>query len=97
MSKAHRRLDRRRWGLLRRTVLDEERWTCRKCGRYANEVDHVVALERGGDPYARENLQALCGGGGGCHAEKTRKENRRRSLTAPEREWRDHVQRVYGG
>jgi len=32
------------------------------------DVDHVVLLSRGGDPYDLENLQALCRG---CHIAKT--------------------------
>ena len=93
MSLAHRKLNRRRWALLRRTVLDDEHWTCRKCRRYGNEVDHVIPLEQSGDPWSRENLQVLCRD---CHVDKTRTENRRRVLTGPERDWRDHVHNLGG-
>ena len=65
---------RRRWEHLRRAVLDAANWRCAKCGRYGNEVDHIQPLDRGGDPWALENLQCLCRG---CHIAKTRAENRR--------------------
>ena len=50
----------RRWARLRRVVLDAANWRCSRCGRYANEVDHVVPLEKGGDAWKLANLQALC-------------------------------------
>ena len=71
-------------------MLDAAGWRCANCGRYGNEADHVVPLQRGGAPYDLDNGQALCGGRSGCHAEKTAGENRR-ELTPAEQEWRDFV------
>ena len=91
MSRRHRVLDRPRWLRVRRAVLDRDGWRCRKCGRYGNECDHVVALDRGGDPYELDNLQTLCRG---CHIAKTRTENTRPD---PEREaWRALVAEITG-
>ena len=66
-------VDRRRWAKVRRAVLDKARWRCRKCGNYANEVDHIQPLHQGGAVYDLANLQALCRFP--CHALKTRREN----------------------
>jgi len=41
------------------------------CGAIATEVDHIVPLAAGGQPFARSNVQALCAS---CHARKTRAE-----------------------
>ena len=54
------------------------------------EVDHVVPLDKGGDPWALDNLQALCRG---CHIEKTAAENRR-PPTPAEEEWRALVREL---
>lgn len=87
MSRQHHRLNRRRWALLRRQVLDRDGWRCRQCGRAGRlEVDHVQALEDGGDPWAPDNLQTLCRQ---CHIRKTARENRARRSVSPEaRAWR---------
>ena len=83
MSKHHRKLDRRRWSILRRVILDDANWRCAVCGRPATEVDHVIPLDRGGDPWDPSNLQPICRGD---HIEKTRGE---RSGPNPERDaWR---------
>ena len=69
-----------------RAVLDRDGWRCRKCGRPGRlEVDHVVPLHKGGDPFDMDNLQALCGVP--CHRDKTRSENRRPETPA-EIAWR---------
>ena len=52
-------------------------WRCALCPRSAREVDHIVPLDRGGEPWALNNLQPLCRG---CHFEKTRRENRSRQM-----------------
>ena len=61
----------RQWAKVRRHVLNDENWKCRFCHGYGNEVDHIVAMSRGGKEYDRDNLQVLCRS---CHIEKTRKE-----------------------
>ena len=47
------------------------------------EVDHVIPLDKGGDPWDLANLQALCRD---CHIKKTRRENRR-TPTPAEKRW----------
>jgi len=49
------------WRRIRLVVLRRDRWTCRRCGRPANQVDHIVP----GDDHRPANLQALCKS---CHA-----------------------------
>ena len=57
MSRHHGRLHSRRWARVRRAVLDRDGWRCRRCGRASRmEVDHVVPLDRGGDPWDPGNL-----------------------------------------
>lgn len=66
----------KRWRVLRRRVLFEEP-ICRACrDALAVEVDHIVALEDGGEPYARSNVQPLCGP---CHGRKTWEERNARA------------------
>lgn len=53
---------------------------CRSClergeDEAASDLDHIVPLDEGGDPYDKSNLQPLCRQ---CHREKTAEENRRR-------------------
>lgn len=87
MSRQHRKLSDRRWGRVRRALLAAANWRCVNCGLYANEVDHIVPLHRGGDPWALDNLQVLCRG---CHIRKTARENRREPTPA-EAAWRKMV------
>lgn len=56
------------WRRIRAKILCEELYTCRNCGGYGNQVDHVD-----GDPMNnfRSNLQTLCHS---CHSEKTVRE-----------------------
>lgn len=49
-----------RWRRIRKSVLLQEGYHCRLCGRPATEVDHRVELADGGAPFDLENLQALC-------------------------------------
>ena len=73
MSRHHVGLSSRRWGRVRREVLDRDGWRCQSCGRAGRlEADHIEALEVGGDPWALTNLQALCKA---CHKAKTRTEH----------------------
>jgi 5-methylcytosine-specific restriction protein A len=84
------------WQELRKRVLSEAGHACEcrdtrcghgpTCGDHAGTADHVVPLARGGAPYDRSNVQALCWK---CHARKTGRESaaakkeaaRRRSVT----------------
>ncbi len=82
MSRHHLTLNRRRWAIVRRAALHRDAWRCQQCGRAGRlEVDHVRALEDGGDPWAPDNLQALCRR---CHIRKTTVENRARRPVLPE-------------
>jgi 5-methylcytosine-specific restriction protein A len=66
----------KRWQATRRAVLDRDP-LCKACGkRVAEEVDHVVPLEKDdSQPYALDGLQGLCAG---CHRAKTARENAQR-------------------
>ena len=83
-SRHHASLARRHWRHVRLQILDSANWRCTDCGRYANEVDHIVPLHKGGDPFGADNLQALCRS---CHIAKTARENRREPTPA-EAAWR---------
>ena len=91
MSRHHRRLHAGRWTRVRRAVLDRDGFRCRRCGKAGRmEVDHLVPLDRGGDPWDLANLQALCRS---CHFAKTAAE-RRRPDTPGEAAWRAFVREL---
>lgn len=72
MSIEHRKLDRKRWGAVRRLVLIRDGYRCVKCQKAGRlEVDHVKPLNKGGDAWDLANLQTLCRG---CHIAKTKSE-----------------------
>ncbi|MHA2022654.1 MAG: HNH endonuclease [Candidatus Thorarchaeota archaeon] len=52
------------WPLLRKFILKRDHYTCRQCGRYGNNVDHIVEKSRGGSDHP-SNLRCLCLS---CHA-----------------------------
>ena len=60
VSKYHRAIAGARWERVRRHVLNSANWQCAECGRYANQLDHIVPLSKGGAPWALTNLQPLC-------------------------------------
>jgi len=68
-----KRIRGRRWMFIRKMVLDDEP-LCRVCQEPATEVDHIIALHRGGTD-ERENLQPLCQE---CHADKTAEDKQER-------------------
>jgi 5-methylcytosine-specific restriction protein A len=57
-----------KWRHTREVVLSEQP-LC-ECGAIATDVHHIVDLEQGGNPWARNNLQALCHS---CHSVLTRR------------------------
>ncbi len=57
-----------RWRRIRRETLRRDSGRCLRCGERAHEVDHVVELLDGGDPFSPANLQSLCRE---CHRLKT--------------------------
>jgi 5-methylcytosine-specific restriction endonuclease McrA len=65
--------DKARWRRTARAVLFDQP-LC-SCGEIAVDVDHIQAIEDGGDPWARSNLRGLCKS---CHGKKTRAEMRGR-------------------
>ncbi len=61
MSRHHVHLDARRWQAVRRAVFERDGYRCVECGRSGRlECDHITPLDRGGDPWDLDNLQALC-------------------------------------
>ncbi len=61
----------KRWRILRRRVLYDNP-ICQACDNsLATDVDHITPIERGGDPWFRANLQALCAR---CHGRQTKAE-----------------------
>jgi 5-methylcytosine-specific restriction endonuclease McrA len=65
----------KRWLLTRRRKLARTP-ICEACDEVlATEVDHVVPIEDGGEPWAEANLSSLCSP---CHGRKTMKEVRAR-------------------
>ena len=94
MGRCHTLLNTLRWARVRRATFDRDGWRCVRCSRAGRlECDHVVPLDRGGDPWDLANLQTLCRR---CHIEKTRGENRREP-TPGESEWRELVDELLRG
>ena len=63
----------KRWRILRRTILHTQP-LC-PCGHIATDVDHIQAIQDGGNPWNPTNLQPLCRQ---CHGMKTAQELRAR-------------------
>ena len=59
-----------RWKRVRRAAIERDGYRCRACGKAAGrfEVDHIVSIAAGGEPYDLENTQTLCVG---CHLDKS--------------------------
>ena len=68
-----------RWKKVRSIILKEQPLCvqCEKLGltTQATDVDHIVEIKDGGDPFNKELLQPLCRS---CHNRKTAKEAKRR-------------------
>jgi 5-methylcytosine-specific restriction protein A len=65
---------RKKWEMTRRAVLARDP-ICKVCDKaLSTEVDHIVPLAEGGDPYRLEGLQGICSP---CHWAKTGAENAR--------------------
>ena len=63
----------KRWRRIRREALARDLYTCRVCGSYGNEVDHIDGDDGNNDP---SNLQVLCKRD---HAAKTRRDQNARA------------------
>ena len=62
---------------LKKIVASQQHWNCKKCKNILDatyEVDHIIALEDGGNNDI-QNLQALCRN---CHGKKTMEDNIKR-------------------
>ncbi len=59
----------RQWRAIRARILVRDLFTCKKCGGYGNEADHVDGNDA---DHRDDNLQTLCRS---CHSEKTATEN----------------------
>ena len=62
---------------LKKIVASQQKWNCKKCKNILDatyEVDHIIALEDGGNNDI-QNLQALCRN---CHGKKTMEDNIKR-------------------
>ena len=90
MSREHRALDWRRWARVRKLALRRSGYRSELSGLAGRlEVDHIVPLHRGGDPYALDNVQVLTRDE---HIRKTAGENTRPD---PERDrWRALVAEI---
>ena len=63
---------RKKWELTRRAVLARDP-ICKVCdAALSTEVDHIVPLAQGGEPYRLDGLQGICSP---CHWRKTGAEN----------------------
>ena len=95
-SRHHAALSSRPWQRLRLKIFQRDGWRCVKCGKPGRlECDHIVPLDKGGDPWDPANLQTLCVG---CHVEKSQYEREPRFKADPERErWRELVKRIARG
>ena len=91
MSRNHRRIPAAVWQRFRVKILKRDNWTCRECGGYGNEVDHIQPLHKGGAPLDAGNAQTLCRS---CHLSKTSSENIR---TPGRREWLEFVNELRSG
>lgn len=60
------------WQKVRRNILMTHP-LCTQCGQPADDVDHIIAISRGGAVLDADNLQPLCRS---CHNRKTRRESR---------------------
>ena len=45
---------------IRLKVLHRDNWVCYYCGHDATQVDHVIAIIKGGDAYDMDNMVAAC-------------------------------------
>lgn len=70
------RVDKTRWRKLRAKIFKQEPYCreCKKVGiiRSPKELDHIIAISKGGPHWDESNLQPLCTE---CHREKTAQES----------------------
>jgi 5-methylcytosine-specific restriction endonuclease McrA len=69
----------KRWRILRRHILwHNPLCIIEGCDEIATDVDHIIGIEDGGDPWAPANLQSMCRP---HHAQKTSRELNGRGKT----------------
>ena len=73
MSRHHAELDARQWGKARRAAIKRDRGLCVLCFNKGREVDHIIPLDKQGEPYDLSNLRTLCRA---CHRLVTAKARR---------------------
>ena len=66
---------------MRQKALDRDLNKCVKCGKTADEVDHIKEIWEGGPEFDLDNLQSLCHE---CHVQKTNESRKRRDSITPE-------------
>ena len=66
------------WNDVRKRALERDQNTCVKCGKAAEEVDHVKEIWEGGPEFDLDNLQSLCHD---CHVAKTNESRKKRGIT----------------
>ncbi|RMF07224.1 HNH endonuclease [Candidatus Woesearchaeota archaeon] len=63
------------WEFVRKDVLKRDRYKCAICGKRFSkahlEIDHIIPLRTGIDPFDKSNLRTLCRD---CHKRKTKLE-----------------------
>lgn len=86
MGQNHRKINSRRWQLLRLKAFTRDGWRCTECGAAGRmEAHHITPLENGGAAYDLANIRTLCRG---CHIERHRQ-------ISPERAaWREYVREL---
>ena len=90
MSLHHTRLKKSLWERVRKQVFERDGYRCQQCGKPSRlECDHIIPLSQGGDPWAMDNLQSLCGFP--CHVSKTKEENSPFLRDAVTKRWRGLV------
>lgn len=65
------------WTKVRKRALERDNYTCVAClaedrVTEATDVDHIIAIAKGGDRLSLKNLQSLCAS---CHSKKTARED----------------------
>jgi 5-methylcytosine-specific restriction endonuclease McrA len=56
------------WRYIRRCILRRDKYKCVLCGKWAQEVDHIIEMADGGSFHEPSNLRSLCYE---CHQSKT--------------------------
>ena len=89
MSRAHAKLNAKRWARARRDAFDRDGWRCRRCGAAGRlEGHHSPPIGPGVDPYDVDGVLTFCRG---CHIEHHQAES---DDTPGRADWRAFVKRI---